>query len=112
MIYKTKKELVFALKSQLGTSNRQAVKGLLAVYNAQTIEEQSKSATLEKNCVGFSAPDAQFLSYLARWKLTTGYLTTRQLNVVRRRMPKYAAQLVDYSLEQGKIRKVKGGYTW
>ena len=112
MTYKTKRELILALKSQLSTSNRQAVKGLLAIYNAQTIEEQSKLATLEKNCVGFSAPDAQFLSYLARWKLTTGYLTDRQLNVVRRRMPKYASQLVNYSLEQGKIRKTRGGYTW
>lgn len=112
MIYKTKKLLVAALKSQLATSDRQAVKGLLTIYDAQTVEERSKYATVEYNCVGFTAPDAQFLSYLAQWKLTTGYLTSRQLAVVRKRMPKYAAQLIEWSLEQGKIRKVEGGYTW
>lgn len=99
----TKKQLVRGLRGQLFTDRNKARRALLFLYDRQTIEEQSKMETVEDNKIGFTAPDAEILSGIARFLRKNGFLTTAQERIVRRRIGKYAGQLLNSSIERGLI---------
>lgn len=112
MAYKTKDSLVKALKEQLATRDNQAVKGLLTIYSYQTNEEQDNGYTKEYNGVGFSGFDSEILSSFAEQYKTKGFLSTKQMNFVKKYMPKYARQLLELSIRSGKIIKENGEYVF
>lgn len=66
---------------------------LMELYNLQTTSEQKTMSTRVRNRVGFNALDANFMSSLARYYLSHGYLTFNQKIVARRKMIKYTKQL-------------------
>ena len=110
MCYKTKDSLIKALKEQLATRDNQAIKGLLTIYSYQTSEEQDKGYTKEDNGVGFSGFDSEILSSFAEQYKTKGWLSPKQMNLVKKYLPKYARQLVEISIRSGKIVKDKTEY--
>lgn len=65
MAFTSKDSLIKALKTQLATTDRQAIKGLITIYNYQTSEEQCEGYTKEYNGVGFSSIDSDLLSSFA-----------------------------------------------
>lgn len=69
------------------------VRGLLAIYDRQTEEEQSTHSTQVHNGIGFNAYDAEFLTNSAKWYKNKGFLTKKHLNAVRKAMIKYSGQL-------------------
>ena len=78
---------------KLQTSNQWLERGTVAVYERQTAQEQQIEGTVEHNCKGFSAFDAQYLSYVARWIKSGKRLSGSHLSKTRKRMMKYSAQL-------------------
>ena len=112
MAYKTKDSLVKALKEQLATRDNQAIKGLLTIYSYQTNEEQDNGYTKEYNGVGFSGFDSEILSSFAEQYKTKGFLSPKQMNFVKKYMPKYARQLLELSIRSGKIVKENGEYVF
>lgn len=112
MCYKTKESLIKGLKEQLATKDSQALKGLVTIYNYQTSEEQSDGYTKDYNGVGFSSIDSDILSSFAEQYLTKGWLSPKQMNCVKKYMPKYARQLIEHSISCGKIRKENGEYVF
>lgn len=68
-------------------------KGLLAIYKYQTESEKAEGVTREDNGVGFSGCDSIILSSFAQQQLDRGFLTTKQLEIVSKKLPKYAGQL-------------------
>ena len=110
MCYKTKESLIKGLKEQLATRDNQAIKGLLTIYSYQTTEEQNVGHTKEYNGVGFSGIDSDILSSFAEQYLEKGWLSTKQMNCVKKYLPKYARQLIEISLKSGKIVKDKTEY--
>ena len=112
MPYKTKDSLVKALKEQLATRDNQAIKGLLTIYSYQTNEEQDNGYTKEYNGVGFSGFDSEILSSFAEQYKTKGFLSPKQMNFVKKYMPKYARQLLELSIRSGKIVKENGEYVF
>ena len=110
MSYTTKDSLVKALKEQLATRDNQAVKGLLTIYEYQTTEEQCEGHTKEYNGVGFSGFDSDILSSFAEQYKTKGFLSPKQMNVVKKHLPKYARQLIEISIKSKKIVKENGEY--
>lgn len=108
----SKIQLVKTLKEQLSSKIDRAIHGLMVLYDFQTTDEQSIKRTKHQNGVGFSAYDSEFLSSLAQQYKERKSLSSSQQRALMRIMPKYAAQLIEYSLSLGKIRKENGRYVW
>lgn len=92
------------IKAELQTNDVWVVRGVIAIYNKQTDEEQSVDETLENNGVGFSGCDANILSSFARqiqrWVDTPVNqrqyqhpLSPAQFAIARNKIKKYSGQL-------------------
>lgn len=110
--FKTQDQLVSALREQLSTNTSQALKALVFLFNRQTEDEKLHEHTKYFNTVGFNHNDAKRLTAMAKQYLATGHLTSYQMVVLMRLVPKYARQLILHSLATGKIRKENGYYVW
>ncbi len=89
------------IKEKLLSDNRWLVRGILAIYHKQTYEEQTADATLKDNGVGFNGVDAFILSSFAKQLKQGRTLSMKQLLIARRKMPKYAGQLLQIAKEKG-----------
>lgn len=69
-------------------------RGILAIYDRQTADEQASETTSHDNGIGFNGVDASFLSSLAKQVRNRGFLTPTQLTFARKKMAKYAGQLL------------------
>lgn len=77
--------------------NDKAVKrALILIYSFQTETEKSTENTIEENGVGFSGADANILSSFAKQLKTKSYLSPKQLEITRKRIIKYAGQILNY----------------
>lgn len=81
------------IRNKVASDNRWALRGLLAIYKFQTEVEKSMQDTVESNGVGFNGVDSKILSSIAEFYLKNNVITNKQLNVVKKLMPKYANQL-------------------
>lgn len=102
----SKKKLVQGLKHQLSHSTEKARRALLLIYSRQTTSEQNSRQTLEYNCEGFTALDAEILTNIAVFYKNHNFLTPRQDQIVKRLIPKYAGQILASSIERGLIAQV------
>lgn len=102
----SKKTLTQGLRHQLSHNTEKARRALLLVYSKQTACEQNSGQTLEYNCEGFTALDAEILSSIALFYKNYNFLTPRQDQIVKRLMPKYAGQILASSIERGLIVQV------
>lgn len=80
------------------------IRGVLAIYERQTDEEQQTRETTENNGVGFNGVDSTILSSFAeqikQWENNTARrfpkpLSDKQLAIARKKMVKYAKQLAN-----------------
>lgn len=104
VIYDTKKDRINAIKEKLASNDAWALRALAVIYQHQTALEQEQGATKEDNGVGFTGLDAEILTSFAkqyrRWRarpVGSGYshpLSTKQMALLKRKMPKYAEQLL------------------
>lgn len=69
-------------------------RALLFLYSRQTADEQSSQTTNHDNGMGFSGFDAEFLSSVAQGVQRYGNMTPRQAMVVKKRLARYAGQLL------------------
>ena len=92
----------FDIKLKLLSDNRWLYRGILAIYDRQTVSEQAVRDTILDNEVGFSSADAGILSAFAEQLLKTGELEEWQRRKARARMIKYAAQLKSIAREKTK----------
>lgn len=69
------------------------VGALIRLYNLQTGDEQITSSTAYQNDLGFNAFDAAILSDVSKFYLKRGYLTEKQIRMIRSKLTKYASQL-------------------
>lgn len=84
-----------ALLEMLEKSDKAVAKALLVLYGFQTAEEQAVGATREDNGAGFNGADADYLSSVAQFAEKTGFLTAKQLTIVRPKIRKYWKQLLN-----------------
>jgi hypothetical protein len=103
----TKAETIADWKEKLETNPAWALRALVVVYNEQTPTEQDYEVTAYTNGVGFTGIDAEILTSFAKQYLNkverfgrTATLSPRQMELLHKKMPKYAGQL--YRLTQGK----------
>lgn len=106
----TKKDVVGYYKAKLATNEKWAIRGLERIAMRQTSYELENKLTEDNNKVGFSGPDAEILTSFYK-RIKAGYsLTTKQKDLLFQKIPKYAGQLVDISLDEGKL--IKEGRTY
>lgn len=89
----TKKWTKAEIRNRLETDDKWLIRGLVAIYNRQTDQEQNNGMTKEENGVGFNGVDSVILSDMAKQHMTRGFLSRRQIEIVRGKMLKYAGQL-------------------
>jgi hypothetical protein len=68
-------------------------RGLLAIYARQTADERASESTNHKNNVGFNGFDAPLLSSMAQQLKEGRRLSRKQMDIVSKRICKYAKQL-------------------
>jgi hypothetical protein len=90
----SKKDLIEHLRQRLSSDPRWSLRSLIRIYQNQTIDEQSKDATIERNGIGFSGVDAEILSSFARQHLRRRSLSPKQMNLLQRKIPSYARQIL------------------
>lgn len=88
-------------KKKLGKNPRWAIRGLLVIYDMQTAEEQVVGETVEHNKVGFSGVDANILSSFAQQIHFGRKMSQKQMELIFKKMPKYAGQLYKISKQKG-----------
>tara|TARA_R110000765_G_scaffold145233_2_gene247347 strand:- start:40 stop:336 length:297 start_codon:yes stop_codon:yes gene_type:complete len=83
------------IKALLGESDKAVARAILAIYNRQTEDEKIVKETSAANGVGYSGVDANFMSSLAQFYQSKGFLSTGQLKYRRKAIMKYAGQLTE-----------------
>lgn len=81
----------------LASNEKANIKALMLIYSNQTSDEQKIGCNKVYNKIGFTGVDAVILSSMAKFYKETGFLTPKQLEVVKKKMPKYAKQLTEIS---------------
>lgn len=103
----TKDELKGLIKNSIVTNDNATYHALMVIYTKQTDSEQSAGETHELNGVGFGGMDSKILSSFAEQYHKSGRLSVKQLTLAKRLLPKYANQLFNNALYQGKYEQVK-----
>lgn len=108
----TDKARIEYIREKLSTDDQWILRGLIAIYQRQTADEQEQQMTKHWNSVGFNGADAEILTSFAQRVIKRGwdafqaqkiaypisfYLTEKQEAILRRRITKYARQLVRIS---------------
>ena len=91
----TKNWTIEEIRNLLEESDKAVARAILAIYGRQTASEQATETTSESNGVGFNGVDAPFLSSLAKFYEEKGYLSPKQVSYGRKKIRKYAGQLVN-----------------
>ena len=112
-VAKSKSALVDAFRQILGEDQQFAQYGLMLVYKKQTEDERQTESVNHHNGVGFRAEDAKFLSSLAKQFEKKGALSEKQMEWLFKKMPVYAAQVVNIMLnEKQEINLDDDGVYW
>lgn len=73
--------------------DRWARRALMALYRNQTDDERSAERTVYRNGVGFNGVDAGILTSLAKQLEERGTLSSKQMAILHKALPKYSGQL-------------------
>ena len=90
------------IKSIIIRNDRQLCLSIVQIYNCQTEDEKLYKETSHDNGVGFNGIDSRILSSFAEFYLEHEFLTRKQLEIARKKMPKYSRQLAKLANEQSR----------
>lgn len=83
------------LLKELFLSNEEAlIRGMFRIYDKQTEDEKAVEDTVEDNGVGFSGVHGNIMSSFAKFYQERRYLSKKQMDTVKKIMPRYAGQLL------------------
>lgn len=83
-----------SIQELIATKDEAAVRALFVVYGNQTEAEKADGKTVEDNGAGFSGVDAEILTSFVRFHQRTGFLTQKQMALLKTRIAKYWRQLL------------------
>lgn len=84
-----------SIKDKLSTDERWIRRSLVVLYGFQTEEEKNSEDTIEKNGQGFNGRDGQILSSFSEQVLKGRRLSSKQMDVCKRLLPKYWRQILE-----------------
>ena len=113
---KTDDERLAFVKDKLEKDDRWIARGILTLFSMQTPNEKRGRKTIKANGKGFNSHDAEILTRVARELLHGGgdhaahslqqpfalsnYMSEPLEQAARRKMPKYAAQLLEFAAKR------------
>ena len=83
------------IKALLAESDKAVARAILAIYNRQPADEKIVKETSASNGIGYNGVDANFMSSLAQFYQSKGFLSAGQLKYGRKKIMKYAGQLTE-----------------
>ena len=95
-----KQQVLTALRQKLAVDDRWAVRALLAIFKNQTTDEQAAATVVQDNQMGFRCMDAVILTSFVQQLNQRRSLSSKQMAVVHKLMPKYARQLMRFHGEK------------
>jgi len=81
------------IQDMLKTNDKAVIRAMLVIYEYQTEDEKNSDETLHANGMGFSGADAFILTQFTKFYKEHGFLSGKQLEIARKKMPKYAKQI-------------------
>jgi len=81
------------IQALLLRSDKMVIRSLEKLFELQTNIEQKNNNSIEPNRIGFNSFDAPILSSIAKFYLNEGYLSPKQIVIVRKKLLKYKKQL-------------------
>ena len=96
----TKKALKLFLRQKLATDKRWALRALERIYERQTQAEKATRSTRVWNKVGFSGVHAEIMSSFAEQYARRGSLSSKQMAILQKIIPKYTRQIFELSNRQ------------
>lgn len=91
------------IKNLLSINDIMVVKSLVKLYQMQTADEKKAGETTHRNGVGFNGADSRFLSSCASFAMQTGYLSRKQITIVRQKIMKYSEQITKIANKELRI---------
>ena len=112
--YATRDELTAYMQDALKNNTYNYCEtAIMRLYKYQTEFEQNNQVTYDRNGIGFNSFDAKILSSFAKQLLEGKHLTSKQLVIAKRRMIKYASQLINTYIQSKIIKQVDEDlYKW
>jgi hypothetical protein len=122
---KTKSGRVDYIREKIKSSDRWMLKALFTIFDNQTADEQRVGEVKENNGIGFTGIDGELLTSFAKQLIERGvrdlikansepinarrFLSEKQVNLLRQKMPKYARQLSEIANTNVPIVKTPKG---
>ena len=102
----SRKDAIKLIKENFEESDKWVTRAVVVIFEAQTASEQLTDSTNEWNGVGFNGADAEILSSFAKQIIAFNAgesqyrypLSVRQLAIARKRISKYAGQILNVML--------------
>ena len=110
MEFKSKSAIESAIREVITTNPQKAIKAMLRIYDYQTADEQELGDVSEFNGVGFAGTDSVILTSFCKQYQKYGRLSEKQIEIVLKKIGKYAGQLTRHAIENGLY--VKEGKVW
>ena len=110
MEFKSKSAIESAIREVITTNPQRAIKAMLRIYEYQTADEQESGDVSEFNGVGFAGTDSVILTSFCKQYQKYGRLSEKQIEIVLKKIGKYAGQLTRHAIENGLY--VKEGKVW
>jgi hypothetical protein len=82
------------IKHQLSTNPKWIERGLVVLYERQTMDEQRNGSTIVHNGIGFNSSDSRYLTYCSKWVLGGKHLNEKHLQKCGKMLPKYWGQIM------------------
>ena len=90
----TKTQIKEFVKEKLANDRSWAIKGLLKIFENQTLDEQKSKDTIYNNGIGFNGRDGEILTSFALQFQKRKFLSDKQMTSLYKMMPKYWNQIV------------------
>lgn len=85
---------VDSIRELISKNDAAVIRGMLRIFEYQTLTEQVAETTIENNSVGFSGAHAEIMSSFAKNYQKFGHLSIKQMIVARKIMLRYSGQLI------------------
>ena len=93
----TKTAKIAFIREKLENNGEWAKRALLRIYENQTEAEKVTGETVEDNGIGFTGCDANILTSFAEGLKKYGTLTVKQMELLHKKIGKYAKQIYNLS---------------
>lgn len=108
MEFKTKNAIKEAIKKSITENDEKAVKAMLRIFEYQTASEKVSGSASVFNGVGFTGNDAEILTSFCHQYNKRGFLSAKQMALIKKKIGKYAGQLTRLAIENGLYVKYRG----